>query len=86
MLEGAVRRLQASGCPALPVVRDRELVGVPTMENVGEFMMVYSALAPTELVARRSPQRVTRTGRDSDVHPLGPSRPASRAWHARVPR
>ena len=37
MLEGAVQRLQASGCPALPVVRDRELVGVLTMENVGEF-------------------------------------------------
>jgi CBS domain-containing protein len=44
MLEGAVQRLQASGCPALPVVRDRELVGVLTMENVGEFMMVHSAL------------------------------------------
>ena len=44
MLEGAVQRLQASGCPALPVVRDGELVGVLTMENVGEFMMAHSAL------------------------------------------
>jgi hypothetical protein len=44
MLEGAVQGLQASGCPALSVVRDRELVGVLTMENVGEFMMVHSAL------------------------------------------
>ena len=44
MLDGAVQRLQASGCPASPVVRDGELVGVLTMENVGEFMMVHSAL------------------------------------------
>jgi predicted transcriptional regulator len=44
MLEGAVQRLQASGCPALPVVQDGKLVGVLTMENVGEFMMVHSAL------------------------------------------
>jgi hypothetical protein len=29
---------------ALPVVRDRELVGVRTMENVSEFMRVHSAL------------------------------------------
>jgi Zn-dependent protease/CBS domain-containing protein len=44
MLEGAVQRLQASGCPAQPVLRDHELVGVLTMENVGEFLMVHSAL------------------------------------------
>ena len=44
MLEGAVQRLQASGCPAMPVVRDGELVGVLTMENVGEFLMAHSAL------------------------------------------
>ena len=43
MLEGAVQCLQASGCPALPVLRDHELVGVLTMENVSEFLMVHSA-------------------------------------------
>jgi Zn-dependent protease/CBS domain-containing protein len=44
MLEGALQRLQASGCPALPVVRERELVGLLTMENVGEFLTAHSAL------------------------------------------
>jgi len=44
MLEGAVQRLRASGCPAMPVVREGELVGVLTMENVGEFLMARSAL------------------------------------------
>jgi signal-transduction protein with cAMP-binding, CBS, and nucleotidyltransferase domain len=44
MLEDAVQRLKASGCPAPPVLRDHELVGVLTMENVGEFLMVHSAL------------------------------------------
>jgi hypothetical protein len=31
-------------CPAQPVLRDRELVDVLTMENVGEFLMAHSAL------------------------------------------
>ena len=44
MLEGAIQRLQASGCPALAVIGDRQLVGLLTMENVGEFIMVHSAL------------------------------------------
>jgi CBS domain-containing protein len=48
MLAGAVQRLGASGCPAMPVVRDRELVGVLTMENVGEFLMAHSALRAKE--------------------------------------
>ena len=42
--EGAVQRLRASDCPAQPVLRDRELVGVLTMENGGELLTVHSAL------------------------------------------
>jgi CBS domain-containing protein len=53
MLEGAVQRLPASGCPALPVVRDRELVGVLTMENVGEFLMAHAARRAS--IARSTP-------------------------------
>ena len=44
MLEGTVQRLKASGCPALPVLRDHALVRVLTIENVGEFLTVHSAL------------------------------------------
>jgi CBS domain-containing protein len=48
MLEGAMQRLRDSSCPAMPVVRDQELVGVLTMENVGEFLMAHSALRARE--------------------------------------
>jgi hypothetical protein len=82
MLEGAVQRLQASGCPVLlPVVRDRELVGVLTMENVGEFMMVHPALRANRAWARPSPAR--GAGRDSDVHALGPFAPRQQSRLAR---
>jgi predicted transcriptional regulator len=38
-------RMQESGCPAIPVVDDAgALVGLITTENVGELMMIRSAL------------------------------------------
>ena len=43
-VEHALARLKASDCQALPVVRGRELLGVLTAENVGEFMMLRAAL------------------------------------------
>ena len=43
-LEDAFARLRSCRCRTLPVVRGRELVGVLTTENVGEFMMVQSAM------------------------------------------
>jgi predicted transcriptional regulator len=42
--EKAMARLQSSDCRTLPVLRDGEMVGLLTMENVGEFMMIRSAL------------------------------------------
>jgi len=43
-LEDAFARLRSCRCRTLPVVRGHELVGVLTTENVGEFMMVQSAM------------------------------------------
>jgi stage IV sporulation protein FB len=44
MLESALARLQAGTCPVLPVVREGELVGLLTPENVTEFLMIRGAL------------------------------------------
>lgn len=42
-LEGAFQRMRGGNCPTLPVVHGGRLVGVLTLENVGELMMVRSA-------------------------------------------
>lgn len=47
MLESVLPRLQACACHSMPVLRNGELVGVLTMDNVGEFMLIRSALAAT---------------------------------------
>jgi Zn-dependent protease/CBS domain-containing protein len=45
MLEQALARLQSGGCPVLPVTQNGRLVGLLTADNVGEFVMLRSALA-----------------------------------------
>jgi len=44
LLDAAFTRLQEGPCPVLPVLRDGTLVGLLTAENVGEFVMIRSAL------------------------------------------
>ncbi len=44
MLEGAFQRLRACACPALPVLQGDRLVGVLTLDNVGELLAIQSAL------------------------------------------
>jgi CBS domain-containing protein len=44
MLESAFARLRECDCHSLPVVFGGDLVGLVTMENVGEFLMIQSAL------------------------------------------
>jgi Zn-dependent protease len=44
MLEHALTRLDQCECQSLPVVRNGDVVGVLTPENIGEFVMIRSAL------------------------------------------
>lgn len=44
MLETALARLRECNCRTLPVVHNGQLVGMLTMDNVGEFLMIQSAL------------------------------------------
>lgn len=44
MMETALRRLEDCHCHTLPVEHNRRLVGLMTMENVGEFVMIEAAL------------------------------------------
>ncbi|MBI5095065.1 MAG: site-2 protease family protein [Candidatus Hydrogenedentes bacterium] len=44
MLDSVFHRLQESDCRTLPVVQDGQLVGLLTMDNLGEFMMLRAAL------------------------------------------
>ena len=52
MLEQAVQVLRQSGCRSLPVEHNGELVGMLTVENVGEFMMIRSAMRHAEQAVR----------------------------------
>jgi len=57
MLERAFERLQVSGCSTMPIVRGNNIVGILTLENIGEFMGMQAALRgrrPGEPPTRRS--------------------------------
>ena len=43
MLDTAFARLQSCNCHTLPVTSRGTLVGLLTMENVGEFLLIQSA-------------------------------------------
>jgi len=45
--EDVLARLKSCGCHSLPVTRNGELLGVLTMDNVGEYVMVQAALRGT---------------------------------------
>jgi len=47
MLEPAFIRLQTCDCHTMPVMSRGRLVGLLTSDNVGEFLMIQSALSRT---------------------------------------
>jgi Zn-dependent protease/CBS domain-containing protein len=55
MIDVAFRRLQDDSCHTMPVERRGRLVGLLTMENVGEFLSVQSAVGADAARARRAP-------------------------------
>jgi Zn-dependent protease len=52
--EAAFARLEESDCRTLPVVQNHQLVGLLTAENLGEFLMIQSALRGETSVARKA--------------------------------
>jgi len=51
MLESARTRLQGCECSSLPVVRQGRVLGIVTMENIGELMMLQDALRASQVAA-----------------------------------
>jgi Mg/Co/Ni transporter MgtE len=47
MLEVAFARLQSCACRTIPVLRMGQLVGLVTMDGIGEFLRIQAALGPT---------------------------------------
>lgn len=45
MLDESLQRMQAHTCHTIPVVRHGDVIGLLTMDNVGEFLSVRSALS-----------------------------------------
>ena len=67
LLDRVFLRMQETGCPAMPVVEvDGTLVGMVTLENVGELAMVQAALSKSR---GASPARL--------AHPTHPTRPTT---------
>ncbi|HEY6167428.1 MAG TPA: site-2 protease family protein [Verrucomicrobiae bacterium] len=59
MLESAFSRLQESRCPMLPVFHHGELVGLLTTENIGELVMIRTALRESRQTRRKPPVVLT---------------------------
>ena len=71
MLDAAFRRMQESGCTSLPVVRQGALVGMLTLEHIGNWLMVRGALQQRDVSGSK--------GIDDDGYARAPRRTSARA-------
>ena len=55
MVESVLARLHEDDCKVLPVTENGELVGILTTENLGEYMMIQTALG--EAARGKRPKR-----------------------------
>jgi CBS domain-containing protein len=55
-LDEAFRIMQASDCATVPVVEGERLVGLLSLENVGELLMVRSALGANPPTSAQLPR------------------------------
>ncbi len=69
MLEKALALFQETNCRSLPVEHDGRLVGMLTMDNVGEFLAIQSALRRARRAGRR-PGDLPQQGETKDL--VGP--------------
>ncbi len=58
MVEDVFARLQSDACHSLPVIQAGRLVGIVTLENVGELLALQSALRPVSRPMRAAPPQL----------------------------
>jgi Zn-dependent protease/CBS domain-containing protein len=65
MLEMAFQRLRECDCHTMPVVHDGRMVGLITMDNLGEYLLIEAAMqerGPTAGMVKRVPRDVANRG------------------------
>ncbi|HXH50803.1 MAG TPA: CBS domain-containing protein, partial [Terriglobia bacterium] len=58
-LEQALVIIRECNCRSLPVTHDGRLVGLLTLDNVGEFLSIHSALRQADRKSREKTEKVT---------------------------
>ena len=56
MLEKALATMREAKCRSVPVLHDGQLVGLLTLDHVGELLMIQTALRQAQRTAKLAPQ------------------------------